>query len=664
MKNIFFFFFLLCAITADAQKEMSLDSLNTIINENRRDTNEVIALLNLANKKLIPDSAVKSVQQALALARNLHYRKGEADCYMVSALVSADNYIQAIQYALKALEIYGQLYDQGGIARAKLLLQGNYREAEDYNEAIVYGTSGEHLSEANNIYGDAFVFPGHRLAPLFLAEIGGTYVLQDRLDSAMVYIQKSIAQNELFNGVQWGFPIYLLATVQLKQGNYAKALENYRLAIPLSIGNGKPDDTLQICSGLSTLFKKSGELDSSVYYAKIVILAWNPESSEVKNLLKAVANLADVYKEKGAKDSAFKYLALNLTLKDSILSRQKLRDLQNVGFNFQLKQREILNAQAAYKSTVEFYVLVGGLIVLLLIAGILWRNNINKQKAYNLLEKHRAEIDFQKTKVEQTLEELKSAQSQLIQREKMASLGELTAGIAHEIQNPLNFVNNFSEVSNELINEMDLELENGNIGEARSMAGVIRQNLEKINHHGKRADIIVKGMLQHSRTNTGQKELTDLNALSDEYLRLSYHGACSKDNSLNVALSTEFDNSIGKVNVVPQEMGRALLNIYNNAFYAVSEKIKRHAKEYRPAVSVSTKKLGNIIEICIRDNGDGIPERIIEKIFQPFFTTKSPGQGTGLGLSLSYDIVKAHGGEINVTTKEGYFTEFKVKLNT
>jgi signal transduction histidine kinase len=244
----------------------------------------------------------------------------------------------------------------------------------------------------------------------------------------------------------------------------------------------------------------------------------------------------------------------------------------------------------------------------------------------------------------------------------MASLGELTAGIAHEIQNPLNFVNNFSEISNELIEEMKTELANGNQEDVKAIAEDVKQNLEKINHHGKRADAIVKGMLQHSRSSTGQKELTDINALCDEYLRLGYHGLRAKDKLFNAKTETDFDNSIGKINVVSQDLGRVILNLINNAFYAVDEKKKQNSNGYEPTVSVSTNKNNGKVEISVKDNGNGIPQKVLDKIFQPFFTTKPTGQGTGLGLSLSYDIVKAHGGELKVETKEGEGTEFIIHL--
>lgn len=267
-----------------------------------------------------------------------------------------------------------------------------------------------------------------------------------------------------------------------------------------------------------------------------------------------------------------------------------------------------------------------------------------------------------------SLNELRATQGQLIQSEKMASLGELTAGIAHEIQNPLNFVNNFSELNAELVDELQSELATGNWQSAKEIASSIKENEAKISHHGKRADAIVKGMLQHSRTSSGQKEPTDINALADEYLRLAYHGLRAKDKTFNAKFETNFDPSIGKINVVPQDIGRVLLNLINNAFYSVTEKKSQLDGTYEPKVVVSTKvikpPLGGVgaVEVKVKDNGNGIPQKVLDKIFHPFFTTKPAGVGTGLGLSLSYDIIKAHGGELKVETKEKEGATFSIQL--
>ncbi len=307
-------------------------------------------------------------------------------------------------------------------------------------------------------------------------------------------------------------------------------------------------------------------------------------------------------------------------------------------------------------------------------------NDLKMAEAHAIqAEEDLVKLQTEKKRAEDALTELKSTQTQLIQSEKMASLGELTSGIAHEIQNPLNFVNNFSEVNKELLVEMKDELKKGNIEEVNSLADDVIDNEDKIIFHGKRADAIVKGMLQHSRS-SGVKEPTDINALCDEYLRLSYHGLRAKDKSFNATMKTDFDNSIGKINIIPQDIGRVVLNLINNAFYAVNERLRQAqpdkadvtlsrskgqslSKGYEPTVSISTKKIDNYIEIKVSDNGNGIPQNVLDKIFQPFFTTKPTGQGTGLGLSMSYDIVtKGHGGELKVETKEGEGTTFIISL--
>ncbi|MEO6070221.1 MAG: ATP-binding protein [Chitinophagaceae bacterium] len=289
--------------------------------------------------------------------------------------------------------------------------------------------------------------------------------------------------------------------------------------------------------------------------------------------------------------------------------------------------------------------------------------NIRKrQRAYSLLQNQKEETDIQRQRLEQALAELEAAQAQLIQKEKMASLGELTAGIAHEIQNPLNFVKNFSEVSIELIEELNEEVTQGNSKNAASLIKTIDDNLKTISFHSNRADSIIKSMMQHSRTSNGKKEATDLNALANEYLRLSYQGLRAKDKSFNATMHTDLDKNIVEAQVISQDLGRAFLNLFNNAFYSVSEKKKKLGEGFEPSVWLSTKKIQNKIEIIVRDNGCGISSKNQEKILQPFFTTKPAGQGTGLGLSLTYDIIKAHGGELKIDSKEGEYAEFKILL--
>jgi signal transduction histidine kinase len=310
--------------------------------------------------------------------------------------------------------------------------------------------------------------------------------------------------------------------------------------------------------------------------------------------------------------------------------------------------------------------LFAGMIVLGLLFGFIIYflfSYRHKQRDYKLLQSQKEEIATQKIVLEKTLDELKATQVQLMHRERMASLGELTAGIAHEIQNPLNFVNNFSDVNTDLIAELQEELKSGNVDEAIAISNDIKENGLKINQHGKRADSIVKGMLQHSRPSTGERQLTNINALADEFLKLSFLGFRAKDKNFNAELVTNFDAELPKINVMQQDIGRVLLNIFNNAFYALQQKQKMAWADYKPVIEVTTSVANGVVKIIVEDNGTGIPDNIKEKIMQPFFTTKPTGEGTGLGLSLSYDIVvKGHGGSMIVESLENNYTIFTVQL--
>lgn len=288
-----------------------------------------------------------------------------------------------------------------------------------------------------------------------------------------------------------------------------------------------------------------------------------------------------------------------------------------------------------------------------------------KEELEVMVAERTVELTRQKEDLQKALADLSSMQHQLIQQEKLASLGELTAGIAHEIQNPLNFVNNFSEVSSELIDELQVEQQKDlrDLANEGQLLETLKENLAKIRHHGRRADSIVKGMLQHSRRSSGKLEAVDLNGLTDEYLRLSFHGFRAKDKTFNAKLETDFDDQVGNIKVLPQEFGRVILNLLTNAFYSVNQKRKHQPENFCPTIWVQTRKLKDRVLIRIKDNGVGIPPNVLDKIFQPFFSTKPSGEGTGLGLSLSYDIItKAHKGEMKAETKEGEFAEFKIYI--
>jgi signal transduction histidine kinase len=478
--------------------------------------------------------------------------------------------------------------------------------------------------------------------------LGNMYLTLRNVDSTTFYYQESVKHGLACNYLQYTSAAYNgLGEINYLQGNLPQARSYYNKAIEAAFGQKNNIALGAAMVNIAKLLNQQGSKDSAYYFAQQSIQTYQPLNMDNLNV-SAYSTMAEIFESSHQYDSAYFYLSLANVIKDSLQTTENSRQFQDLEFNEQTRQQELANEKQKSKARLRMYGLIAGLAVIAVIAGILYWSNVRKRKTNAVLKK--------------TLKNLTSAQAQLIQSEKMASLGELTAGIAHEIQNPLNFVNNFSEVNAELLMEMKEEIDKGNLNEVKGIADDVIENQQKINHHGKRADAIVKGMLQHSRSSTGVKEPTDINALCDEYLRLTYHGLRAKDKSFNAKFESDFDNSIEKISIVPQEMGRMILNLINNAFYAVSEKQKQNILGYEPTVTVSTKKTYGKIEIKVADNGNGIPQKVLDKIFQPFFTTKPTGQGTGLGLSLSYDIVKAHGGELKVETKEGEGSEFIIQL--
>jgi two-component system NtrC family sensor kinase len=644
MKKIFIISSILLLLIKVNAQDNTTDSLKQLLSVAKEDTNKVQILFNLGwayqwNK---PDSAIMYGLKARELSQQLNYIDGEIEVAPVlsEALCAKGNFSQALEIDLQAKQLAEKNGKQTLFSESWI---GNiYFYSGDYTKALEYylkyrSDSGEKTRGV----------------------IGETYYHLGRLDSAFFYINKAYQIDKNSSIGHWSVPYYYLALINAKEGKFKDALDNYRLGLLYSRNINQ--DIANGYNGIAVVFKQMGQVDSAIYYAKEAMKLAQKESL-TPSVLDASALLTELYIKINT-DSAFKYQRVMLATKDSLFSEEKIKQMQNLSFNEQMRQQElqqtIQQTQLKYRNRLNVYILLAGLLIVLIVALGLWRRNIYKQKSYALLHK-------QKEQIESTLTQLKDTQSQLIQSEKMASLGELTAGIAHEIQNPLNFVNNFSEVNKELLQELKDEADKGNINEVKAIANDVIDNEEKINHHGKRADSIVKGMLQHSRSGTGVKEPTDINALADEYLRLSYHGLRAKDNSFNATIKTDFDESTGNINIIPQDIGRVLLNLYNNAFYAVNEKqnaerLKQNA-EYHPTVSVQTKKINDKVVLTVMDNGNGIPQKVVDKIFQPFFTTKPTGQGTGLGLSLSYDIIKAHSGVIKAETKESEGTTFIIKL--
>lgn len=478
-------------------------------------------------------------------------------------------------------------------------------------------------------------------------------------DSALFYLKNVDPNFKLLGSKSWSAPHSALGEIYEKKGDYQRALAEYRIAIDFALRSNLEEDLPDSYLGLAQVFEDLANTDSSLCYAKYSLDFANRLSLPANSLAAAIF-LSSLYESKGLTDSAFKFQKMAIAMKDKLFNKERIKLVQNYIFNEKIRQIEFKEEQSAYQTKIKIYALLAGLVILLLISGILVRNNQQKQKLNSMLQS-------QKSKIENTLADLKSTQAQLIQTGKMASLGEMTAGIAHEIQNPLNFVTNFSDLNKELFDELEQAIDRKNFDEVKSITAGIKENEAKINHHGLRADSIVKSMLLHARTSTGQKEETDINTLADEYFRLAYNAMRARNKSFACEFESQPDNSLKKINIVPQEIGRVLMNLYNNALYSVGEKKNKLGASYEPAILVITKKSNagfkeNLMEIHVRDNGNGIPLNVLDKIFQPFFTTKPTGHGSGLGLSISHDIIRAHGGEIDVKSIEGEYAEFIVIL--
>ena len=554
------------------------------------------------------------------------------------------NYTKALECHYKAIAIATKFGNNAQIAHSYNQLGNIYKDREENDKAIEIYRIALFYSEAARAKIVKYAPP---------LNLGTVYLNEGKLDSSIYYSNRALEVLYLTNENQNRFIPTMLGNLggAYSRMNKKKEAEKY-FQRALSIVTKSDYTYTRIKQGVfftvSEHFRRNQQMDSCLYYAKMSIAA--VENTHYSYLMtKPAKMLSEIYDGKNA-DSTVKYLKIYLKTNEVINSTRVTQQLQVMAFEEEQRKLELEQARKEAQARLKIYFLIAGLLLVSLFGLLMFRNNKQKQKI--------------NAKLENTLTNLQATQKQLVQSEKMASLGELTAGIAHEIQNPLNFVNNFADLNMELIDELQQELKTGNTEEAIAISNDIKDNEQKINHHGKRADAIVKGMLQHSNSGSGKKEPTDINALADEYLRLSYHGLRAKDNSFNATTKTDLDESIGNINIIPQDIGRVLLNLINNAFYVVNEKSKQEIEGYEPTVSLSTRMLRDKVEIKVADNGNGISQKILDKIFQPFFTTKPTGQGTGLGLSLSYDIVKAHGGELKVETKEGEGTTFTIELST
>ncbi len=665
---------LLLPVFVSAQQEQKqLDSLHVALKNAANDTlrMDLNFQLGIFYLEINFDSSLIYLNRTIPLAQKLKLKIKEADALELKGymLYKSGNYPSSLESFLKALKI---AEDPSSEKYTWDIPKGQTPENVRldvlgfiyHNMGHLYGKTGNTKKQISNYYTAislAEVVQDSFLLSLANMNLGNVYLRLNKLDSALLLEKKAL--NFITVKKYKGVILNITGDIYRQKGNYNEALIYYQKAAQANIEQNNLTSLGVSYDGISELYDILQKPDSSLYYARKG-LANAKIIGQPQYMARVYKLLSDVYSSQQNRDSTLKYLQLFSVLRDSLnnVDRKNLLDYQNITFKKQLRLEELEKEKLETKGKIRIYSLLAGLFVILLVAGGFYRQSRQKQKANKILQN--------------AYTKLQATQSQLIHSEKMASLGELTAGIAHEIQNPLNFVNNFSEVNMELISELeeDRKKEIRNIENEDEIIKDIKENEQKINHHGKRADAIVKGMLQHSRAGSSQKEATDINALADEYLRLAYHGLKAKDKSFQSDYRLDADENLPKVNLVFQDIGRVLLNLINNAFYAVSEKQKlantdpsgfenpRGLDEYKPVVTITTKKLDDKIEIRVKDNGNGVPKAVLDKIFQPFFTTKPSGQGTGLGLSLSYDIIKAHGGEINVETKEGEGTEFIIIL--
>ena len=606
-------------------------------------------------------AALTYYEEMLKLAKKIKQRVWEAEALSRNGYVSCliQDYSGGLKFLLMARNLASQkdyekeMWKPGLLSKKNSAYETRMTILSDINNhlGLVHLFSGEYskaLDYHRNVQKINEILNDTALKSLSFLNMGEAYLGLMQLDSAEAAFNESIYYNDLSGYKKYnGLTLYDLGKIYEIKNNAAEAKKYYRLSIMTNIKTESPDFEGMGYQALADIFKKEGNIDSALYFSRQALTIYQ-NINDTLGLTAAYTSLSSALDASNQTDSAYHYLKKAILLKDALNKEGRIKSFQLAGFNEQLKLEEQKAEQLRTITKIRTYTLVAGIAVLLFMSGIFYRNYRRQRK--------------DKTTIEKAFRDLKSTQSQLIQSEKMASLGELTAGIAHEIQNPLNFVNNFSEVSRELIDELKSQKEKLKKEEQDEILNDIDANLAKINHHGKRADAIVKGMLQHTRSSAGQKEPTDINALADEYLRLAYHGLKAKERSFHASMKTDFDESIGNISIIPQDIGRVVLNLINNAFYAVDEKKKQLGDRYEPTVYVSTKRLDGKVEISVKDNGSGVPQKVLDKIFQPFFTTKPTGQGTGLGLSLSYDIIKAHGGEIKVKTDEGEGTEFIIQL--
>lgn len=647
------FFFLLLTSAAFTQQAAN-DSLLLLLKTNIPDSSRSLILdrLGLSLMTSKPLIALQYAQQGLEMAQKAKFPKGiSRNMNRIGAIMRVTgNYPKSLKMHLDAQKIAEECGDYEGLARNFNNLGLFYSVQKDSKKAIETYFKG--IGVAKKIHDQS-------LERILLSNIGMDYAFLNNLDSARIYTQSAyeLAVKQKSNNIN--VLLTNLANVNFRAKNYQLALDYYRQSLPYSKEVEDFSILGQSYLGMATIFKKINLLDSSLIYAHKSI---KPaiESNNIKSLYESNSLLAELY-EKINIQKSYQYYKEATVAKDSMFNQQKAKQVENISFDENLKKQDLIDSEKESKNRQWLITLLSIIGVVFLISLILFRNNRIQKKANKLLNKQKQEIDLQKSKAESALKELESTQIQLVQKEKLASLGEITAGIAHEIQNPLNFVNNFAELSIELADELQEEFDKIEIFPKnkelfKELLHDLTQNQHRISTHGKRASSIVANMLEHSRSSEGERQMTDINNLVEEYLNLSFHGMRAKNKAFNANYQFIKDENLPEIKVNQQDIGRVLINLFNNAFYAAGQSIN-------PTIKVITKMVDGYLIIEVIDNGKGISKEILPKIFQPFFTTKPTGEGTGLGLSLSYDIItKGNNGKIEVLSEEGKGSTFLVKL--
>jgi two-component system NtrC family sensor kinase len=687
-----------------AQTRVS-DSLRTLLRvQTAPDTMRVRRLQTLSNQFLANDlpQAIALLQEALTLSRRLNYPRGEGNVLISLGTVARlqANYPLARRYTQQAKVLFSRRGDWRGLAKTYLQLSlidgvpGNNPVAalQAALQGIAYAekardrvTHSQLQFALGNIYvqlgnySDALTVlqatlkTGQAIGDKYVVAatlnlLGNTYKMLKNWPQALAYFQRSARLNRQLGDLKSATTDEInIAEVYVQQGNYKKALAHSLAARAMARVNGDEYNLPGAELALARTYLSSQQVDSAVRLAKHGFNSSLRVHDNTK-LYNASDILAHAYARLDSFKQAYHYQSLAIAYQDSLagVETQRRTSAMRYGYELDKKQSQItvLDKEKQLRRQ-QMLGLLAGLLGAVLVAGLLWRNSYLKQRTNKALNEKNDHIAQQRDDLNHTLFELKATQGQLVQSEKMVALAALTAGVAHEIQNPLNFVNNFSEVSMELLSELEEE-EQKSIRDPALEAELLRdlkQNLRKIHQHGGRAGDIVKGMLEHARADAGQRQPIDLNVAAEDYLRLAYHALQAKHRDCTVQRTLEPDPKLSLLQLVPQEIGRVLLNLFTNALYAVHQKSLVAGPAYTPEVRVSTRQLLDGVELRIRDNGTGIPATVVEKIFEPFFTTKPPGEGTGLGLWFSYDIItKGYGGMLTVQTQEGEYTEFIITL--